>query len=57
MRVKIYDINAYGDETLRRECDLRECFPDFTNEYAWARAELRDNGRWWIGGGDKPLQR
>lgn len=32
MRVKIYDLNGYGEEQLRGECDLRDCFPDFTNE-------------------------
>lgn len=57
MNVKIYDVNGYGEETLRSECDLLECFPDgaLDDEYLQALAELRDAGRFWVGGGAAPL--
>lgn len=56
MRVNVFDVNACGEETLRCVCDLADCFPDdMGDEYEQARVELRDAGRFWIGGGAAPL--
>lgn len=55
MRVKVFDVNAYGEETLEAECDLRDCFPDGGDDYTRAFVELRDCGRFWTGGGAAPL--
>jgi hypothetical protein len=61
MRIRIYDTDNSGAETLRCECDFDEafpCHPDHPNdnpERPLAYQELRDTGRYWIGGGAAPL--
>jgi hypothetical protein len=56
MIIKLYDCEC-GQETLRAECELIECFPDGVAdpEYHAALAELKKTGRFWIGGGAAPL--
>lgn len=57
MRVRIYDCDDSGNETLRGECDLYDCFPGEENDFDYTRAlaELRRSGRVWVGGGAQPL--
>jgi hypothetical protein len=59
MRVRIYDCDEAGNETLRCECELGECFPDHpmqhSDEYYTALNELKKVGRYWTGGGEAPL--
>ena len=55
MKVRIYDIDNNGNETLRTEADLRECFPDDDNEFGRAFAYLRQFSRYYAGGAAAPL--
>jgi hypothetical protein len=59
MIVKIYDYDNNDNETLRGQCDLRDCFPDAAEhrdpEYFHALSELTKAGRYWVGGGAGPL--
>lgn len=55
MQVKIYDTDETGNETLRSQCELRDCFPDDEDNFQHAWAELKRSGRVWVGGGAEPL--
>ena len=55
MRVKVFDYDKDGTETLRSECELRECFPDDEEEYHTVFVTLTKDGRYWTGGGAAPL--
>lgn len=55
MRVKIYDFDDKGNEILRGESSLRDCFPSDAQEQYIAALSLRTYGRYWAGGGAAPL--
>ena len=57
MKVKVYDYDASGNETVRTECcTLWDCFPDEDDpEYHSALTVLQREGRYWTGGGAAPL--
>ena len=55
MQVKIYDIDETGNETLRSQCELRDCFPDDEDNFQHAWAELKRSGRVLVGGGAESL--
>ena len=56
MKVRIYDCDDWGGETLRCIADLADAFPDPEDgERAKAERELRKSGRYWAGGGAAPL--
>ena len=54
MRVKIYDVDGYGQQTANATCAT--CSPTSPSTPG-PRAELRERGRWWMGGHDLPLVR
>lgn len=55
MQVRIYDCDGHGNEAVRCQCELRDCFPDDEETFQTALTELKRSGRVWMGGGAEPL--
>jgi hypothetical protein len=55
MKVRVYDTDEIGNETLRCECELRDCFPDEIEEFYRVEDEIKRAGRCWVGGGGAPM--
>jgi hypothetical protein len=56
MQVRIYDVDANGNQSLRTpQCDLLDCFDYSDPERYTARHHLEREGRYWTGGGATAL--